>query len=420
MSDVKAQADKGTSFSVLAEKYSEASSGRNGGEIGYITPRMPIGPQSKPMNQVLENALFSLSPGKTSDIVQTTHGLHILYITDKQTTITPTIDDLITSKVLPNAVKQDLLTSEIRKRIETSLAAHKGKVADAPTTGSALTTETIAFYIDEKPVTIQNLEQVYGIRFTRAYQARQGNPEALADLLKQVLEDEGMIRAAIDAGLGAKPETAKELKTVAERGIAARRLQAIISEVYPVNDERVRAEYEATKSDYLVPEADGLILVVNAEATSDPATAARGREKARAAIMKAQADLKAGSSFDNVVKALKAQNLDTTGGEVARHAIGMSPDLNVRAFDQAISMAQDDGQLSDIVPASNGFAVAKLGKRYKGEPTPYERVRQRLRQMVLSKNTDQARDDMVRQLLKSGKAKIHEDKIKAAPKQDNN
>ena len=64
--------------------------------------------------------------------------------------------------------------------------------------------------------------------------------------------------------------------------------------------------------------------------------------------------------------------------------------------------------------------MAKLGKRYKGEPTPYERVRQRLRQTVLSKNTEDARQDMITKLVKAGKAKIHEDKIKVTSQQGEN
>src|SRR5690606_17357180 len=50
---IKAQIDSGTSFSEAAQKFSEAASGQDGGEIGYISPRQPIGPLNKPMNPEL-------------------------------------------------------------------------------------------------------------------------------------------------------------------------------------------------------------------------------------------------------------------------------------------------------------------------------------------------------------------------------
>ena len=84
--EAKSQADKGTSFALLAIKYSEAPTGANGGDIGWLSYRMPFGPENKPINPILDNALFKLKPGQVSEILQTTHGLHLLYAEQRVTT----------------------------------------------------------------------------------------------------------------------------------------------------------------------------------------------------------------------------------------------------------------------------------------------------------------------------------------------
>jgi hypothetical protein len=154
--------------------------------------------------------------------------------------------------------------------------------------------------------------------------------------------------------------------------------------------------------------------MVNAEATSNPAEAARNREKAREAVAKAQEQLKAGKSFEETFKELRSKNKETTGGKVERHVIGASPDMVTRAFDQTISAVMDDGALTDLAPAGQGWAVGKLIKRHKGEPQPFERVKNRLRGPAIEKNTANARRSLVEQLVKKGKAKISADLEKKA------
>ncbi|MGI8906108.1 MAG: peptidylprolyl isomerase [Candidatus Sumerlaeaceae bacterium] len=402
---VKADADKGTSFGLLASKNSEASSAKFGGEIGYITPQMPIGPQNKPMNIVLENTLFSLDPGKVSDVVQTSHGLHLLYISEKSTTQTPTLDDLVTSGILPGAVSNEHVTSEIKRLIAETTKKHNGELANTSGTQDQLTTKTPAFKFDGKTYTIADMENLYGARFTRFYQRAQGNPAALQDLLKQGMEDEALVLAAVDAGLDKSPENTTQLDMVGKRAAAVKHIQKIIAEQYPVLAERAQQIYEEQKEQTRQPEAEGEILVAKAKDAASPADAGRYRELAQKQATAARELLKQNESFESVAKKVATRDVETTTGRVARHVSGQATDLLGRAFDQATAGAKEN-EISEVSPVGNDSAVAKLVKRYPGEPVPFERVRGRLMQQAQMENDRRARKDLVRQLQDNGRVKI--------------
>ncbi len=62
----------GKAFEEVAKKYSEAASAERGGRAGKL--RRGIAPPA------IETAAFSLTPGHTSDIIESTHGFHIIKI----------------------------------------------------------------------------------------------------------------------------------------------------------------------------------------------------------------------------------------------------------------------------------------------------------------------------------------------------
>ncbi len=77
--DIKKQIDGGMSFEDAAKQYSaDKSSAINGGDIGYYTAMLPEGFYE------LENALYTTSVGKISDVVRSKVGLHIIKVTDKR------------------------------------------------------------------------------------------------------------------------------------------------------------------------------------------------------------------------------------------------------------------------------------------------------------------------------------------------
>jgi len=404
LSRVKAEADKGTSFGLLAMKHSEAASGQRGGEIGLIAPNMPIGPQNRPMNPRLEQALFALEPGKVSDIVDTSHGLHLVYISEKTTTTTPSIDDLKTSGILPGAVKRDLVTSAIRTLVQETIRQENGKIAEV-TAGESLTTSTPAYELGGKAYTVADLEQIYGVRFTRIFQRVKSDPSQRADLMKQAMEDEAMVVAGINKGVDKSSEIATQLGLLGERAQAQKSLGAALAEAYNVSDERIAQLYEQQKSNFLQPEAEGEILLITVKEGATPALTGRLREQAHRRAREAQEKVVGGETFEAVAEWLRSSDLPTSYVKVARHVVGETTDSLVRAFDQALATFREETGISDAIPLGSDYAIARVEKRYPGEPAPLERVRQRLMGQAQAENERDTRTALIRKLEASGKVK---------------
>jgi len=74
--DVLKQVKAGGDFAKLAEKYSEDTTAKSGGELGWIGRGRTV-PE-------FENVAFSLPKGQTSDLVKSSYGFHIIRVEDKQ------------------------------------------------------------------------------------------------------------------------------------------------------------------------------------------------------------------------------------------------------------------------------------------------------------------------------------------------
>jgi peptidyl-prolyl cis-trans isomerase C len=76
IADIQQKLQKGEDFATLAQNYSEDSSSKKGGDLGYFERGQMIKP--------FEDAAFSLKPNETSGIVETQFGYHIIKVVDKK------------------------------------------------------------------------------------------------------------------------------------------------------------------------------------------------------------------------------------------------------------------------------------------------------------------------------------------------
>ena len=78
--EVRARIREKQDFESLARTYSEDPTGAKGGDLGYIRQGQVLKP--------IEEALFALKPGETSDIVETGLGYHIVKAGDRKPELT--------------------------------------------------------------------------------------------------------------------------------------------------------------------------------------------------------------------------------------------------------------------------------------------------------------------------------------------
>ncbi|MDD5504908.1 MAG: peptidyl-prolyl cis-trans isomerase [Candidatus Omnitrophica bacterium] len=110
---VKAELEKGSDFSVVANTYSKDLTKDRGGDLGYFKKGQMI-PE-------FENAAFSLEVGQTSGIVKTRFGYHIIRLTDRKPASFRTFEE----------VKDDVMTSIIRDKQRQSFADFTKTLKDA-------------------------------------------------------------------------------------------------------------------------------------------------------------------------------------------------------------------------------------------------------------------------------------------------
>ena len=74
--DIKSKVKQGQDFESLARTYSEDPTGAKGGDLGYIRTGQILKP--------IEDALFALKPGETSEVVETSLGFHLVKVVDRK------------------------------------------------------------------------------------------------------------------------------------------------------------------------------------------------------------------------------------------------------------------------------------------------------------------------------------------------
>lgn len=412
LAQVKAKLDAGTSFSLAAKENSEAASGKTGGEIGYITPKQPIGPLSKPMNPELEAVFFALEPGKVSDVVETRHGMHLLMISEKETTRTPTVDDLVTSGILPGELAQEQVTSGMQALVKDYISKHGGEAL--PEEGNAeATSATVAYVLDGKNTTIGELSAIFGPRFTQAMDAVKHQRSELKKLMTQAMEDEAMVRAALDSGAANSPETKAILEGLAERAKATHRIRAIEEAEGGVTDAQVAARYKELEEQLRQPEVEGYIVTVDTKESTDTAEEARNRDKALNAAGKIAEQM---VSDDYAALAGKLPSLTdekATATKIARHAQGNTTDPLQLTFDRSIHTVEGNTGVGKPTPIGSSVSVIKLEERHPGNPIPLDQVADRIKGMLESERKSTLQGDLVKRLKDAGLVEIEEAAVEA-------
>ncbi|MGC8841076.1 MAG: peptidylprolyl isomerase [Candidatus Sumerlaeaceae bacterium] len=394
MAEVKKLADEGTSFAQLARKYSEAASGKTGGDIGWISRRMPIGPEAKPMNIVLENALFNLKPGQVSDILETSHGLHLMYCADRLTTYVPTTDELITSRILPRSLQLQMVRQKWQDGVKAMKEKLGAKVLFDVTKADSLTSDVPAVKIKDRTWSLRQLEEVYGPRFTAAYRARSQSTETLAMLFDEVVNELAAIHWALEEGVDKDPRVARDLEWASKRAHMKKVFAAYTAESFPVTEELIKKTYEQRKDLMRLPEGRGYIISINAKPTSAGMSLDEARQAAKRKAEEIRKRILAGENIEKLARELSEDNRASSGGLVERSVLAHLNDPAGRMFGAVASWLKA-GELSEVRQFGNTFVIVKLEERWEGEVPPYEQVRERLRTSLQSENEHAARRDVL-------------------------
>lgn len=111
---ILAQLNTGADFAQLAkEKSIDPGSKDKGGDLDYFAKGKMV--------KEFEDAAFTLPVGQISNVVQTEHGFHIIKVTDKKASVTPTFEEK------KNDIKETLIMQEVQELSNTWMQEIAGK-----------------------------------------------------------------------------------------------------------------------------------------------------------------------------------------------------------------------------------------------------------------------------------------------------
>lgn len=95
---------KGQDFAVLAREQSDGPTRTNGGDLGYIRPGQ--------LDAQLDNAVFRLKTGETSDIIETSYGFHVFKMVDRKP------ETVLAYDMVKEQLRQHLVQEKARQNAE--------------------------------------------------------------------------------------------------------------------------------------------------------------------------------------------------------------------------------------------------------------------------------------------------------------
>ncbi|HVM93357.1 MAG TPA: peptidyl-prolyl cis-trans isomerase [Terriglobales bacterium] len=133
--DVLKQLKAGGDFAKLAEKYSEDTTAKEGGELGWIQRGRTV-PE-------FEKVAFSLPKGQTSDLVKSSYGFHIIQVEDKQDAHLKSLAEV--KNEIQEKVKQQKVAAATEKAANALLSAARADGLDKAAAANGTTAVTTDF-----------------------------------------------------------------------------------------------------------------------------------------------------------------------------------------------------------------------------------------------------------------------------------
>ena len=134
--DLLKQLKAGAKFEDLARKYSEDTSAKEGGSLGWIGKGRTVAE--------FEKAAFSLPKGQISDLVKSSYGFHIIRVDDRQDAHMKTLEE-VKDQIEP-ILKQQKAQQIAQKQAEDLLQQAKTQGLDAAASAKGMTVITSEFF----------------------------------------------------------------------------------------------------------------------------------------------------------------------------------------------------------------------------------------------------------------------------------
>ncbi len=405
------------SFIDAVKKYSESGTRSNDGDMGERYFGQHLGDSNRPMNPILDTAMFKLQKGELSPVLKTKTGMHLIFCIDHKTTKVPTLQNFLDRKILPNAALSTAFSDKIKSIIEKEKADKNIKPAELKK-DEKVTTDTVLFTIGDKAFSAKEVGDIYGDSFlqyfatitadSRDQDLKKSNTkmpvksqaEEIAQLQNRLCDMFAQNELAIDMGLD--KDNAAMISILTKQKAFEAYFAELVKILPPVKDDEVEKFFndnlDNPKYRFRVPEYAGYVATVE------------GTEEQAQEILNRLKSLDDKALSEEIAK-ISTDDRKTSGGFVQLHPVNTLTDTPARQLDNFASRIDAGNWCEKPNKMANGrWFLVKITQKEKGNPIKFDnKVKSGLKQFLANKAEQELRKQILFDIKAKGLYTLDED-----------
>ena len=272
---------------------------------------------------------------------------------------------------------------------------------------------SLSFAADEDPVLAKageilfrksDLERLISYSPPTLKKMLEENPQQKIALIKRIMDQKIIARAARKADFDKKPPIKDQLQYLVDDCLSSSYLMDVVLSRIAVSEEDVKQYYKANEQKFFIPEqvkARHILIKVPFGTTGEARK--KGREKAEAMIEW----LKRGESFERLAEK-NSEDPDSAkkGGDLGYFARGRMP----KPFEEA-AFSLKPGQISGIVETDFGYHVISVEDRREARTRLFEEVKDSIGKQLTDELTKSKLEEFLKQASQEAGLEIYSDKI---------
>ncbi len=245
------------------------------------------------------------------------------------------------------------------------------------TTGAVFAADTFVAKIGETEITKAELERIIGFYSQDRQKFIEQSPQAKVALVKRIVQGRVLSKLAREKGYEKAPGLKEQIDLMVDDFLATEYVKKEVLEKIEVTEKDMQLYYKIHREEFMTPEtARARHILIRADKKASAEEKKKARERADVVLHK----LKAGEDFAKLASEYSEDpGTIEKGGDLGVFSRGrMAPD-----FEEAV-FSMKPGQISEILETEAGFHIVKMEEKKAAGTEPYEKVKERIRELVFN------------------------------------
>jgi peptidyl-prolyl cis-trans isomerase C len=237
--------------------------------------------------------------------------------------------------------------------------------------------DAILAQIGDNKFMMSDLDRIIGYYDADKQKIIEQQPQLRATLLKRFIQGMVISRIAREKGFEKEPDVKEQLELLSNDLLTTLYVQKEVIDKIHVSDDDMRLYYKMNKDEFTTPEmVRARDIFIKVDKSAPDKVRKEAREKAEEILKK----VKKGEDFPKLASEYSDdQTARERGGDLGFFKRGvMVPEFENAAF------SLKPGQVSNVVETPQGFHIIKLEAKKEAGTEPYEKVKDKVRELVLN------------------------------------